>query len=384
MAAGYGYPAAPIAAPETLVARPCRRDRLAEPADVRRAVSIRAGADRAPALQQHLAAADAGMPVGRPGRPAVSASCNSAGHIAIGVRLFSGCSRSAGHRLRTRRCGISAARCGPRALCRYRRASSSSGCSAWSRRLLFGIVFASCSAASAATRHLLDVTAFGVPIHAIAGLGGWLTFTAIGVSYRLLAMFMLAPELEGRSTRGVLYVGTAALAVAIVGGVAAICIGRQRGGGPGRGRRFSVSSRWRFTARDILHLYRARKRRTIELNSRMAAVALLNLAGRRGSDRRPACARQARPPRRRRRLPRQLRLAVGARPRQALQDRGVPDLARMLRAGARQNADTARAGPRRRTHARQMVHPLFCRASGPRRSRCFSTAPLAVPRFDGA
>jgi dipeptide/tripeptide permease len=30
--------------------------------------------------------------------------------------------------------------------------------------------------------------------------------------------------------------------------------------------------------RDILHLYRARKRRTIELNSRIAAVALANLA----------------------------------------------------------------------------------------------------------
>jgi hypothetical protein len=42
-----------------------------------------------------------------------------------------------------------------------------------------------------------------LPLHIIAGLGGWLTFTAVGVSYRLLAMFMLAPDLEGPTTPAV-------------------------------------------------------------------------------------------------------------------------------------------------------------------------------------
>jgi hypothetical protein len=141
----------------------------------------------------------------------------------------------------------------------------------------FGVIFALVLGGATTYPHFLDVTAIGVPLHAIAGLGGWLTFTAMGVSYRLLAMFMLAPELDGPSTRGAFYAGTAALAVAIGGGAAAICSGT------------SIQTILIIAAllglaalalygRDILHVYRARKRRAIELNSRMAALALVNLA----------------------------------------------------------------------------------------------------------
>jgi hypothetical protein len=58
---------------------------------------------------------------------------------------------------------------------------------------ILGIAFALILGGVSTNAHLLDVAALGLPIHVIAGLGGWLTFTAIGVSYRLLAMFMLAP-----------------------------------------------------------------------------------------------------------------------------------------------------------------------------------------------
>jgi hypothetical protein len=141
----------------------------------------------------------------------------------------------------------------------------------------FGIVFALVFGNVTTYPHFIDVTARGLPIHAIAGLGGWLTFTAMGVSYRLLAMFMLAPDLDRGTTRGVLYAGTLALALVILGGAAAICFGGGLMGIIGAGGLLGLGAVALY-GRDILHLYRARKRRTIELNSRVAAIALANLA----------------------------------------------------------------------------------------------------------
>ena len=124
---------------------------------------------------------------------------------------------------------------------------------------------------------LAALTAAGLPIHIVAGLGGWLTFTAMGVSYRLLAMFMLAPELERATTRGALYLGAAALAVAIAGAILMVLLE----GDPWL--TLLAASGLGLLAlglygSDIVHLYRARKRRKIELNSRMAAYALASLA----------------------------------------------------------------------------------------------------------
>lgn len=115
--------------------------------------------------------------------------------------------------------------------------------------------------------------ASGVPIHAIAGLGGWLTFTAMGVSYRLLAMFMLAPDIDAASGRVTLLAGSATLAITIVGGVFAIAFA----GG--------LSLVWSLAAasglltlacyaRDVRRLYQSRKRRALELNTHMAVYSL--------------------------------------------------------------------------------------------------------------
>lgn len=140
----------------------------------------------------------------------------------------------------------------------------------------FGILFALVLGGLTEQSHLLDFTALGLPLHVIAGLGGWLTFTAMGVSYRLLAMFMLAPELDGATTRGAFYLGVAALTVAILGGVIAICSGIGLTGFLLAGGLLGLGALLLY-GRDALHLYRARKRRVIELNSRMAGFALINL-----------------------------------------------------------------------------------------------------------
>lgn len=138
-----------------------------------------------------------------------------------------------------------------------------------------GIIFALVIGGATVDETFVAVAGFDLPIHVAVGLGGWLTFTAMGVSYRLLAMFMLAPELDRPSTRAAFRLGTAALAIAI-GGAIAIVFGASvnlillAAGAVGL-------TALVFYATDIVHLYRARKRSKIELNSRMAALALVSL-----------------------------------------------------------------------------------------------------------
>jgi hypothetical protein len=117
----------------------------------------------------------------------------------------------------------------------------------------------------------------GLPLHVIAGLGGWLTFMAIGVSYRLLAMFMLAPELDRTGTKAALCLGAAALGVAVLGGTAAVLLGVDVEFVLLAAGVLGLASLALYGA-DVLHLYRTRKRRNIELNSRMAIPALASLA----------------------------------------------------------------------------------------------------------
>ncbi len=145
--------------------------------------------------------------------------------------------------------------------------------------VVLGTIFALVLGGTTSNAHLLQVTAFGIPIHIVAGLGGWLTFSAIGVSYRLLAMFMLAPESDGASAHATFTLGSAALAIAIGGGTAA-----AMHAGMGVNAVLIVAAAAGAASLacygfDIVRLYRARKRRHIELNSRMAGCALASLAG---------------------------------------------------------------------------------------------------------
>lgn len=117
-----------------------------------------------------------------------------------------------------------------------------------------------------------------LPIHVGVGFGGWLTLTAVGVSYRLLPMFMLSPDQERATGRAALCCGVFALA-----SLALAMPVEKALGGPG----IAAPLAWlaalamlAFYGVDLVFFYRNRKRRRIELNSYSAlgAFAALYLA----------------------------------------------------------------------------------------------------------
>ena len=127
----------------------------------------------------------------------------------------------------------------------------------------------------------LDFRTHALPVHIAVGLGGWLTFTAIGVSYRLLPMFMLSPDGERASSRVVWWSGIAALVlIALASPIVAMV---ERTGfmatpdtATGLAAALGLVSLILYGV-DLAFFYRHRKRRVIELNSRAAQGAFLAL-----------------------------------------------------------------------------------------------------------
>lgn len=110
------------------------------------------------------------------------------------------------------------------------------------------------------------------PFHAASGVLGWMTITAVGVSYRLFAMFMLAPEVKGGSRR------TASTALcALLFLCAAVTSGLE-------GTSFSAMSitvalvttgvSTVFYVIDVWKMFTARRRKVLELNSVAGLAAL--------------------------------------------------------------------------------------------------------------
>ncbi len=140
----------------------------------------------------------------------------------------------------------------------------------------FGAIFAFAHAGWAGPIGQSMLTS-GVPLHAIAGLGGWLTLTAMGVSYRLLSMFMLASDVDDRHSNMTLMAGAFAIAIAAGGGVFAIWLSA------GLNAVLSVVAVLGLVTtvlygRDVLGIFKSRKRRQLELNTRMAVLSYVSLA----------------------------------------------------------------------------------------------------------
>ena len=139
----------------------------------------------------------------------------------------------------------------------------------------FGALFSFTLAGFVSSPALLELHAVSVPVHAAAGFGGWLTFTAIGVSYRLLPMFMLAPDHERRTGRIVLHAGGGALFLAVFAAPAEALLS-------GGTVAFQLAGLLAVIAlaaygADLAFFYRMRKRRVIELNSKSALGAFAAL-----------------------------------------------------------------------------------------------------------
>lgn len=115
-----------------------------------------------------------------------------------------------------------------------------------------------------------------VPLHAAIGIGGWLTFSAIGVSYRLLPMFMLAPDQERATSRWAWRGGSLALLALGLGAPIELALGGSVT------LSFSIAGACGFAAlllygTDLAFFYRNRKRRELELNTKAAGGAFAAL-----------------------------------------------------------------------------------------------------------
>ncbi|MGO4676643.1 hypothetical protein AB4Z40_27465 [Bosea sp. 2YAB26] len=140
---------------------------------------------------------------------------------------------------------------------------------------LSGFLFACILAGHLSALPFAALLTDGLSLHAMLGLGGWLSFTAFGVSYKLLAMFMMTPDTERRTTQFVLVGGTLSLGLA-AGAFFFITLEQGRAG-----LAFLAMTGLALVTLlyggDMISLYRARRRKALELNMLASIVAFAAL-----------------------------------------------------------------------------------------------------------
>jgi hypothetical protein len=120
-----------------------------------------------------------------------------------------------------------------------------------------------------------DLLVHGLPAHAFSGLVGWMTLTAIGVSYRLFSMFMLAPE-KSRFGR---WLGVAAIIGLMslwAGAMTAWVLPEFRDVAFWPASAFFALSIVCYLA-DLVAMFLARRRKALELNTSAGLVSVLHM-----------------------------------------------------------------------------------------------------------
>jgi hypothetical protein len=144
--------------------------------------------------------------------------------------------------------------------------------------VIWGICFALALTTSALALVVGPVVASGAEYHVLAGIGGWFTLTAIGVSYELLPMFMLAPHDRGAWGKAVLWTAVSGFTAALGAGVLAPAFPYVVVAGIEQAGRVIIAMAVVLYLADIARMYRDRQRRQIELHNRAAVGAFVSLA----------------------------------------------------------------------------------------------------------
>jgi hypothetical protein len=116
-----------------------------------------------------------------------------------------------------------------------------------------------------------------IPFHATLGLGGWLGFTAMGVSYRVLGMFLLSADAGGPLARPLLAIGCGVVVLTGLAGYLALAGAASSSVALVAGLLALVGTV--FYAYDAIALYRRRRRPHLELNAVATIGSLVALAG---------------------------------------------------------------------------------------------------------
>lgn len=141
--------------------------------------------------------------------------------------------------------------------------------------LALGVCFTLALALPGAPDWLIETLRRGLDVHVLVGLGGWFTLTALGVAYRLLSMFILAPEEETR--RGVWSFRLTAGGFALMLPAGLALPGAKVGTALFAAGVVAAVGIALYLA-EMARLFRHRQRRELELNSRAAVAALAALA----------------------------------------------------------------------------------------------------------